>query len=98
MQAGSTSPDLVAIEARKAEKAHNDARPLLDDADCDELGIGTVIMPAITDDTPEHRPAARAGADVITLRPRQADQPDRPLPSLAIYDRLLTRRQNGTSA
>jgi transposase len=96
LQAGSTSPDLVAIEARKAEKAHNDAHPLLDDADCDELGIDTVIMPAITDDTPE--PRAPAGAEVITLRPRQADQPERPLPSLAIYDRLLTRRQKGTSA
>ncbi|MGW7537818.1 IS21 family transposase [Amycolatopsis sp. NPDC054798] len=104
LQAGSVSPDLVAIEARKAEKAHRDARPLLDDEDCAELGIDTVIMPAITDDTPDPRRAPKparstGGAEVISLRARAPELRERPLPSLDIYDQLLTRRRTkGTSA
>jgi hypothetical protein len=107
LEAGSTSPDLVAIESRKAAtrkaaKAHRDAHPLLDDADCAELGIDTVIMPAITDDTPDPRLAPKssqpAGGEVISLRSRTPELHERPLPSLAIYDQLLTRRQKGTSA
>ncbi|WIV62077.1 IS21 family transposase [Amycolatopsis nalaikhensis] len=103
LQIGGTSPDLVAIEARKAEKAHRDARPLLDEDDCAELGIDTAIMPAITDDTPDPRARPRTvapggGADVITLHPQGPKLAERPLPSLDIYDQLLTRRRKGTSA
>lgn len=102
LEAGSTSPDLVAIESRKAAKAHHDAHPLLDDADCAELGIDTVIMPAITDDTSDPRPAPQpsrpAGAEAISLPSRAPEPHERPLPSLAIYDQLLTHRQKGTSA
>lgn len=102
LDAGSTSPDLVAIESRKAAKAHRDAHPLLDDADCAELGLDTAIMPTSTDDTPDPRLAAKpsrpAGADVISLRSRVPELRERPLPSLEIYDQLLTRRQKGTSA
>ncbi|MBB4689812.1 transposase [Amycolatopsis jiangsuensis] len=100
LDVGGTSPDLVAVEARKAEKAHRDTQPLLDDADCAELGIETIVMPAITDDTPDPRirvtPAG--GADVITLHPRVPALTERPLPPLDIYDQLLTRRRKGTSA
>jgi hypothetical protein len=51
---GATSPALVAIEARKAEAAHRDVHPLLDDASGAELGIDaladTIVMPAIASD------------------------------------------------
>ncbi|WP_134046388.1 hypothetical protein [Amycolatopsis arida] len=90
LEAGSTSPDLVAIESRKAAKSHRDAHPLLDDADCTELGLDTVIMPAITDDTTDPRlmptPSEPAGPEVISLRSRAPELHERPLPSLAIYD------------
>lgn len=102
LQAGSTSPALVAIESRKAEKVHRDARPLLDDKDCAELGIDTAITPAITDDThdPQRppKPARQDGAEVISLHSRVSEQREQPLQSLDIYDQLLTRRQKGTSA
>jgi transposase len=102
LEAGSTSPDLVAIESRKAEKAHRDTHPLLDDADCAELGIDTEVIPVITDDTPDPRPAPISGqpvvAEVISLRSRAPELRERPLPSLDIYDQLLTRRQKGTTA
>jgi len=102
LEAGSTSPDLVAIESRKADKAHRDAHPLLDDTDCVELGIDTEVIPVITDDTPDPRhapqPARPAVAEVISLRSRAPELRERPLPSLDIYDQLLTRRQKGTSA
>lgn len=102
LEAGSTSPDLVAIESRKAEKAHRDAHPLLDDTDCLELGIDTEVIPAITDDTPDPRrgwtPTRPAVAEVISLHSRAPELRERPLPSLDIYDQLLTRRQKGTSA
>ncbi|MFF4598133.1 IS21 family transposase [Amycolatopsis sp. NPDC001319] len=101
LQVCGTSPDLVAVEARKAEKAHRDTQPLLDDADCAELGIDTIVMPAITDDTPDprlHTTTPGGGAEVITLHPRVPELAERPLPPLAIYDQLLTRRRKGTSA
>jgi transposase len=102
LEAGSTSPDLVAIESRKAEKADRDAHPLLDDADCAELGIDTAVIPAITDDTPDPRqappPSRPAVGEVISLRARAPELRERPLPSLDIYDQLLTRRQKGTTA
>lgn len=101
LEAGATSPDLVAIETRKAEKAHRDAHPLLDDDDCTELGIDTVITPPITEVTPDSRtprPVQSTGAEVISLRSRGTELGERPLPPLEIYDQLLTRRQKGTSA
>ncbi|MGH3426122.1 MAG: IS21 family transposase, partial [Mycobacteriales bacterium] len=100
LHAGSTSPDLVAIESRKAEKAHRDAHPLLEDADCADLGIDTVIMPALADNTPDPRqaPARPAGAEVISLCSRAPELREQPLPSLDIYDQLLTRHQKGSSA
>lgn len=106
LEAGSTSPDLVAIESRKAEKAHRDAHPLLDDADCAELGIDplaeTSAIPASTDTTADPRqtqpPVQPAGAEVISLRSRAPELRERPLPPLDIYDQLLTRRQKGTTA
>lgn len=59
-------------------------------------------MAAITDEapdllapTPTNQPP---GAEVISLRSRTAELPERPLPSLEIYDQLLPRRQKGTTA
>lgn len=106
LHAGSTSPDLVAIESRKAEKAHRDARPLLDDDDCAELGIDamadTAVIPVITESTVDPRqapaPVRSAVAEVISLRSRAPELRERPLPPLDIYDQLLTRRQKGTTA
>lgn len=97
LQAGSTSPDLVAIESRKAEKAHRDTHPLLDDGDCAELGIATPAE-ATTGPRQASEPTAPTAAEVISLRSRAAEPREQPLPSLDIYDQLLTRCQKGTSA
>lgn len=107
LEAGSTSPELVAIEARKADNAHREASPLLDEQDLTELGVAladTAVLPVITDQTPDPRastptPPATQHAAVISLQSRRelpADQ--RPLPSVAIYDQLLSHRRKGSSA
>lgn len=102
LEAGATSPELVAIEARKAENAHHEGDPLLDDGDLVELGVhptDTAVGPVNTDDTPDPHRAPGTRAAVISLHSRRdlpADQ--RPLPSVAIYDQLLSHRQKGTSA
>lgn len=106
LEAGATSPELVAIETRKAENAHHQGDPLLDDSDLAKLGVDltdTAVPPITTDDTPDPRrtpdTGASAGAAVISLRSRRELPADgRPPPSLAIYDQLLSRRQKGTSA
>jgi len=79
LEAGSASPELVAIEARKAAQA---AREL--PAAGDDPG------PA---DAPAADPAAGQAA-VITLAGRRTPVPDdkRPLPSVDAYDQLLSRR------
>lgn len=103
LEAGSASPDLVAIEARKATAADTRATALLDENDLSDLGIDTAVMPVITDDTPDPRlqtgAAPGGGAAVISLHTRREPPAnERPLPSVAIYDQLLTRRSKGTSA
>ncbi|MCE7011762.1 IS21 family transposase [Kibdelosporangium philippinense] len=103
LRAGSTSPDLVAIEARKA--AHDAGRALLDERDLADLGLDTAVIPVITDDMPDprlHPPTAPtsqpAGASVISLHSkRELPASSSPLPSVAIYDQLL-RRTKGTTA
>jgi transposase len=108
LEIGSTSPELVAIEVRKAEAEANKSAAVLDAADLTELGVDlvdTVVLPRITDDTPDPRQAGprpagpeRDGAEVITLHSRRELPADnRPLPSVAAYDQLLNRRK-GTSA
>ncbi|MFN2536095.1 MAG: IS21 family transposase [Pseudonocardiaceae bacterium] len=87
LQAGSTSTDLVAIEARKA------AADLRDSAQV----AGEDPDPDADQACGEESRAASAGAAVITLasgRPLPDD--NRPLPSVAIYDQLLTRQPKGT--
>ncbi len=99
LQAGACSPELVAIETRKAEKAHRDAHPLLDDHDCAELGIDTTIMPATTASIPDPRPGqpdTPAQAQPPSPRSGLREPGPHPLPSLAIYDQLLTHRRKGT--
>jgi transposase len=79
LEAGSASPELVAIEARKAAQA---AREL--------PAAGDHPGPA---DAPAADPAAGQAA-VITLAGRRTPVPDdkRPLPSVDAYDQLLSRR------
>lgn len=84
LEAGSASPELVAIEARKAAQA---AR---------ELPAGDGPGPA---DAPAADPAAGQAA-VITLAGRRTPVPDdkRPLPSVDAYDQLLSlRNRKGAS-
>jgi hypothetical protein len=83
LQAGSSSPELVTIEARKAQRP---AQTLLDDELAEPAGDDPVPGdPGGTGDAP--------GSNVITL-PRRAPIPDdsRPLPSVAAYDQLLRLR------
>ncbi len=87
LAAGSTSPELVAIEARKADpEGHLTAIPALP-ARADEF-----------EDEPA-APAEQASAQIITLRPRRVDLPvdTRPLPSVAAYDQLLSRSTKGSA-
>ena len=89
LQAGSTSPDLVAIEARKADSA----------------AVGAAPDPPAGDNTPTEPldaagdpPAAEGGATVLTLPVRRSLPADtRPMPSVAVYDRLLSRTPKGTA-
>ena len=76
LAAGSCSPDVVAVEARKHTASPEPA--------------GEPAWPAIT--------PRRSRAAVVTLPARQAPLPpdQRPAPSVAAYDQLLTRRPGGT--
>jgi len=92
LQAGSTSPDLVAIEARKADSAAVGAEP-------DPHAGDTSTEPL---DPASHPPAAEGGATVLTtvltLPVRRSLPADtRPMPSVAVYDRLLSRTPKGTA-
>lgn len=87
LHAGSTSPQLVAIEARKAAGATPAAEQPATAAD--------LARPPSVDDTGG---AGEAGAMVITLPARPALPPDpRPIPTVDIYDRLLKRTPKGTA-
>jgi transposase len=88
LQAGSSSPELVAIEARKAEQP---AETLLDDQDLAELSGDDHGDQGRTDDGP--------ATNVIPL-PRRTPIPDDspPLPSVAIYDQLLRLRTSKGTA
>lgn len=98
LQAGATSPDLVAIEARKAATSTARSQPLLDERDLSDLGLDTTVIPVITDDMPDPREQP-ASAPVISLHTRrELPASTSPLPSVAIYDQLLSRRSKGTSA
>jgi len=93
LDAGSTSPDLVAIEARKAATASTENQPLLDDADLAAAGL------PLDEHTEAEHPDSEPGGAVISLHPRRALPEDpRPLPSVAIYDQLLNHRPKGSSA
>jgi hypothetical protein len=77
LQAGSSSPELVAIEARNAERP---AEALLSDEDLTDADPGAA--------------AEVGGGNVITLPARRPAIPEdtRPVPSVAAYDQLLSRR------
>jgi transposase len=76
LAAGSCSPDVVAVEARKHPAGPEPA--------------GETAWPAIT--------PRRSRAAVVTLPARRPPLPpdQRPAPSVAAYDQLLTPRQGGT--
>jgi transposase len=87
LQAGSTSPDLVAIEARKATNTQTEP-------------VAAPTIEARQDATSSpHAPSAdAAGATVISLPVRRTLPEDpRPVPSVDVYDRLLTRTPTGTT-
>jgi transposase len=85
LEAGSTSPDLVAIEARTAARV-----------DVPRPGAGE--DPSTPLAAPAPGSADTAGATIISLSARRALPDDaRPLPSVDIYDRLLKRTPKGTA-
>jgi transposase len=89
LQAGSTSPELVAIEARKADSAAVGAEP------DQPAGDNTPTEPPDAASGPS---AAEGGAAVLTLPVRRSLPADtRPMPSVAVYDRLLSRTPKGTA-
>jgi hypothetical protein len=49
-EAGATSLEVAAIEARTAAFCAAQQDPLLDDRDLDDLGIDSAIIPVITDE------------------------------------------------
>jgi hypothetical protein len=51
LEAGATSLEVAAIEARKAAFCAAQQNPLLDDRELDDLGIDSAIIPVITDET-----------------------------------------------
>jgi len=95
--AGSCSPELVAIEARKAADGHpplERAQPEPDaSADAPDDTDDLDLLPSFDDST------ARSGAQVISLHSRLLltggeHQP----PPMSVYDQLLSRRSKGTTA
>jgi hypothetical protein len=81
LDAGSTSPELVAIEARKAVSGGAPPDP----------DPSTTELPQAAEDDP-------GGATIITLPVRRPPPDDaRPMPSVAVYDRLLTRTPKGSA-
>jgi transposase len=100
LRAGSHSPDVVAIEARKAlsEPAAGVGGP---DIGAD-IGVGAGHGPHTGQPALDPASADVAGeppATVISLHSRRPALPEdtRPLPSVAVYDQLLTRRPKGTA-
>lgn len=88
LEAGSTSPDVVAIEARKV---HRDTEP------ADEPALPTTDKP--TAPPGDDVGAADDRATIISLPTRRTVLPadTRPLPSVAAYDQLLSRTTKGTA-
>lgn len=95
--AGSCSPELVAIEARKAADGHpplDRAQPEPDEpADASDDADDLDLLPSFDD------PAPDSGARVISLHSRRLltggeHQP----PPMSVYDQLLSRRSKGTTA
>lgn len=114
LQIGTTSPDLVAIEARKAEATHRENTPLLEDTDLADLGISpsvtveetaadTTVTPAIISNTPdpratEHTNTEPGAARVISLNPRR-DLPAESRPLPSVdIYDQLLNRRKGTTA
>ncbi|MEU8927426.1 hypothetical protein AB0D10_42030 [Kitasatospora sp. NPDC048545] len=86
LQAGSVSPDLVAIEARKALAAAGGPPPV-------------VIAPPVAAATEPPEDQDDVAARVISLPPRRSALPPdtRPEPSLAAYGQLLSIQPRGSA-
>jgi hypothetical protein len=89
---GSTSADVVAIEGRKAGPATASAA---EDLDGDGGEVGEQVCPVAGAGHVDGR------AQVISLNTRRLDPvlpaDTRPVPSVAIYDQLLSRRSKDTA-
>lgn len=99
VSAGSCSPELVAIEARKAVDAHApltraEPGPAAPPDDPDELDLLPGFeLPGFDEDVPE--PPAR----VICLHSRRLmTGGEHKPPPMSVYDQLMTRRSKGTTA
>jgi transposase len=94
LQAGSTSPQLVAIEARKADRPVEALLTGEDLAEAADAGPDTTTVDGDSDDLDI------GGATVLTLPQRRTPIPEdrRPIPSVAAYDQLLTRRTSKGTA
>lgn len=93
LQAGSTSPDLVAIEARKADRP-NEPEPACDEPGEDPVGDDET-RPADGDALGEQ--TGRAAVISLHRAPTAPPEDPRPLPSVAVYDQLLSRPSKGTA-
>lgn len=88
LHAGATSPDVVAIEARKA--AH-------DTDSADEAATGDDELAELIGHAHHREPGGEGGATIITLPSRPLPEDTRPVPSVAAYDQLLSRSAKGTA-
>jgi transposase len=116
LEAGATSPDVVAIEARRAHRdddtpeagevasaAEPDGRtdpPALPGDDITDPAAGQGTADQLAGEADGHLTAGEGHrADVISLPTRRAALPEdtRPIPSVAVYDQLLSRTPKGTA-
>ena len=100
LQAGTSSPELVAIEARKAKPARDG---LLDDEVLAEIAERTGATGAPDSTLELTESSGQNDTNVITLpvggqRTRPLPEDSRPLPSVAVYDRLLRLRTSKGTA
>lgn len=106
LEAGATSPDVVAIEARKAHRDDDTPVPGGSTGEASRPQ-GSAPQDHVAESTGTSRntagqPADNAddhSADVISLPTRRTALPQdtRPIPSVAVYDQLLSRTPKGTA-
>jgi hypothetical protein len=97
LEAGSVSPDLVAIEARKAVAAAGGPPPVVIAPHTATAAVSAVVEPDTAEPAAEPDPES---AQVISLPQRRPVLPldSRPEPSLAAYGQLLSIQPKGGDA